>query len=127
MVLTTAEPVAAIPVPVQEKTVPVVTKPVDNGVVKDTATENGVKNGVENGTHPEELPKLLTGHREAPKFSGALDQFEHFDVTPVIGREFVNANLVELLRAPNSDDLIRDLAITGMAIAFDVTSTCSDS
>ncbi|KAJ5690317.1 Taurine catabolism dioxygenase TauD/TfdA [Penicillium macrosclerotiorum] len=44
--------------------------------------------------------------------SGALDAFESFDVTPVIGREFPNANLKDFLRAPNSDDLIRDLAIT---------------
>ncbi|KAH8912993.1 TauD-domain-containing protein [Coniochaeta sp. PMI_546] len=60
----------------------------------------------------EELPKLETGHKEPLKLSGALDHLESFDVTPVIGREYVNANLVELLNAPNSDDLIRDLAIT---------------
>ncbi|PGH11446.1 hypothetical protein AJ80_07126 [Polytolypa hystricis UAMH7299] len=50
--------------------------------------------------------------REPLKLSGALDQFEHFDVTPVIGREFKNVNLKKWLRAPNSDELIRDLAIT---------------
>ncbi|OIW32671.1 putative alpha-ketoglutarate-dependent taurine dioxygenase [Coniochaeta ligniaria NRRL 30616] len=60
----------------------------------------------------QELPKLETGHKEPLKLSGALDHLESFDVTPVIGREYVNANLVELLNAPNSDDLIRDLAIT---------------
>jgi hypothetical protein len=49
--------------------------------------------------------------REPLKLKGALDQFESFDVTPVIGREFANVNLKEWLRAPNSDDLIRDLAI----------------
>lgn len=43
---------------------------------------------------------------------GALDSFESFDVTPIIGREFPKANLVELLNAPNSDELLRDLAIT---------------
>jgi hypothetical protein len=58
------------------------------------------------------LPKLLTDHREPLKLSGSLDKFEQFDVTPVIGREFVNVNLAELLRAPNSDELIKDLAIT---------------
>ena len=62
--------------------------------------------------HVEELPEVLTGHREPLKLSGALDEFEKFDVTPIIGREFVNVNLAEWLRAPNSDDLIRDLAIT---------------
>ncbi|KAM9885198.1 alpha-ketoglutarate-dependent sulfonate dioxygenase 4 [Verticillium dahliae] len=60
----------------------------------------------------EPLPELRTDHREPLKLSGALDKYEHIEVTPVIGREYVNVNLAELLRAPNSDDLIRDLAIT---------------
>ncbi|KAL2202075.1 alpha-ketoglutarate-dependent sulfonate dioxygenase [Sarocladium strictum] len=60
----------------------------------------------------DELPQVLTGHREPIKSTGALDQFEHFEVTPVLGREYVNVNLVELLNAPNSDDLIRELALT---------------
>jgi hypothetical protein len=46
------------------------------------------------------------------KQTGVLDQYESFDVTPVIGREFPKANLVEWLNAENSDALIRDLAIT---------------
>ncbi|KAF2403774.1 taurine catabolism dioxygenase, partial [Trichodelitschia bisporula] len=53
-----------------------------------------------------------TQHREPLKPKGLLDQFKSFDVTPVIGREFPEVNLKELLRAPNSDELIRDLAIT---------------
>lgn len=43
---------------------------------------------------------------------GNLDSFESFDVTPIIGREFPKANLVEWLNAPNSDELLRDLAVT---------------
>ncbi|WAO85907.1 TauD domain-containing protein [Fusarium falciforme] len=50
--------------------------------------------------------------REPLKLSGALKDVQHFDVTPAIGREFPKANLVEWLEAPNSDELIRDLAIT---------------
>jgi len=50
--------------------------------------------------------------REPLRLKGTLDQFKSFDVTPVIGREFPDVNLKDLLRAPNSDDLIRDLAIT---------------
>lgn len=46
------------------------------------------------------------------KSTGALDQFESFDVTPVIGREFPNVNLVEWLQAPNADELLRELALT---------------
>ncbi|ORY58454.1 uncharacterized protein BCR38DRAFT_460807 [Pseudomassariella vexata] len=60
----------------------------------------------------DDTPKLETGHKEPLKLSGALDQFESFDVTPVIGKEFVHVNLAEWLRAPNSEELIRDLAIT---------------
>lgn len=64
----------------------------------------------------EELPKVLTGHKEPLKLSGALDKYEHFDSTPIIGREFPSLDIKELLRAPNSDDLIRDLAITSRYI-----------
>lgn len=46
------------------------------------------------------------------KQSGSLKDFESFDVTPTIGREFPKAKLVEWLKAPNSDELIRDLAVT---------------
>ncbi|KAI8961008.1 TauD-domain-containing protein [Daldinia sp. FL1419] len=60
----------------------------------------------------EEQPKLETNHKEPLKLSGALDQFKQFDVTPVIGKEFIDVDLAEWLRAPNSDELIRDLAIT---------------
>jgi hypothetical protein len=49
------------------------------------------------------------------KLSGALDSYKSFDVTPNIGREFVEGNLKEWLQAPNSDELIRDLAITSKA------------
>ncbi len=52
--------------------------------------------------------------REPLKLTGILDQYKSFDVTPVIGREFVNVNLKEWLEAPNSDELIRDLAIISM-------------
>jgi len=69
-------------------------------------------------TTPDTLPTVVkTLKEEASKpqplrTTGVLDQFEFFDVTPVIGREFPKANLVEWLEAPNSDELIRDLAIT---------------
>jgi hypothetical protein len=51
-------------------------------------------------------------HKEPLKLSGALDKFEQFEVTPILGREYPNASLKEWLEAPNSDELIRDLAIT---------------
>lgn len=57
-------------------------------------------------------PQSEAQHKEPLKLSGALDHFESFDVTPTIGREFVGVNLAKWLKAPNSDELIRDLAIT---------------
>ncbi|KAH8726160.1 hypothetical protein GQ44DRAFT_726154 [Phaeosphaeriaceae sp. PMI808] len=50
--------------------------------------------------------------REPLQLKGALDHYQSFDVTPVIGREFINVNLKEWLQAPSSDALIRDLAVT---------------
>ncbi|KAJ3056889.1 hypothetical protein HK097_003049 [Rhizophlyctis rosea] len=43
------------------------------------------------------------------KASGALDKFEHFDSTPVIGREYPTLQIKDIL---DNDELIRDLAIT---------------
>ncbi|KAM0697589.1 hypothetical protein Q7P36_002443 [Cladosporium allicinum] len=51
-------------------------------------------------------------HKEPLRLQGVLDQYESFDVTPIIGQEFPRANLKEWLEAPNSDELLRDLAIT---------------
>lgn len=58
------------------------------------------------------VPALETNHREPLKLKGVLDQFKYFDTTPVIGREYIDVDLAEWIRAPNSDELIRDLAIT---------------
>lgn len=54
----------------------------------------------------------LTGHREPLILSGALDTYQSFDVTPIIGREYINVDVASWLRDPNSDALLRDLAIT---------------
>lgn len=58
-----------------------------------------------------DLPIKTKAQQPVP-LAGTLDQYESFDITPVIGREFPKANLVEWLNAPNSDELIRDLAVT---------------
>jgi hypothetical protein len=76
----------------------------DNGEVKQEDVAPAVQ-----------APVVESQHKEPLKLSGALDHFESFDVTPTIGREFVGVNLARWLRAPNSDDLIRDLAITSMS------------
>jgi hypothetical protein len=36
-------------------------------------------------------------HREPLKLGGFLDKFQYFDVTPTIGREYIDANLKEWL------------------------------
>lgn len=53
-----------------------------------------------------------TMHRKPLQLSGALDGTDYFDVTPCIGREFRNVDIAQWLQAPNSDDILRDLAIT---------------
>jgi hypothetical protein len=43
-------------------------------------------------------------------YAGTLDEYQSFDVTPVIGREYPEAKLLDILK---DDAKIRDLAITG--------------
>jgi hypothetical protein len=57
-------------------------------------------------------------HKEPLQLQGALDQYDSFDVTPIIGREYPTANLKEWLEAPNSDELLRELAITSQFLRF---------
>ncbi|KAJ9101061.1 hypothetical protein QFC21_003279 [Naganishia friedmannii] len=45
------------------------------------------------------------------RYGGSLDQYESFEVTPAVGREFKDLRLSSLLDSPHSEDLIRDLAI----------------
>ena len=70
----------------------------------------------------QDAPPVLNGQNGAAthkplineplKLRGHLDNHKSFKVTPIIGTEFPDANVVEWLQAPNSDELIRDLAIT---------------
>lgn len=53
----------------------------------------------------------LLGHKEPLKYSGLLDGYKRFDVTPSVGTEFQDVNLVEWLQAPNAEAILRDLAI----------------
>lgn len=54
-------------------------------------------------------------HASEPlKPTGALEKFDYEEVTPIIGREFPTLNIVDdLINAENSDELLRELAITG--------------
>lgn len=44
------------------------------------------------------------------KYSGTLDDYDHFDVTAIIGREFPGLQLSQIL---HDDEKLRDLAILG--------------
>lgn len=49
--------------------------------------------------------------REPLKYSGALDSYDFFEVTPCLGREYPKLGIRDMLNAPNSDAMIRDFAI----------------
>lgn len=67
-----------------------------------TQSETVLRTRLEASQHPKPL-----------SLSGALDRFESEELTPVIGREYPSVNLVDdILNASNSDELVRDLAIT---------------
>jgi hypothetical protein len=69
-------------------------------------------------TVTQDAPPIQNGYgqktliREPLKLKGVLDKYKSFNVTPAIGKEFPDANVVEWMKAPNSDELLRDLAIT---------------
>lgn len=44
--------------------------------------------------------------------TGVLQQFDQFDNAPLIGTEFPKAQLADWISAPNSDELLTELAIT---------------
>jgi hypothetical protein len=48
------------------------------------------------------------------KLSGLLDQYKQKISVPAIGTEFFDVDLVELMEASNSDDLLREIAILGV-------------
>lgn len=59
-------------------------------------------------------PATETSYPQPLELTGALDQqFQFEESTPVIGREYPTVNIVDdILNAKNSDDLVKDLAIT---------------
>ncbi|ORY73439.1 hypothetical protein BCR35DRAFT_354123 [Leucosporidium creatinivorum] len=67
---------------------------------------------VDSGSLAETVGSLaLRGSQIPLKPTAALNKFKSIDLTPVIGREYPELQLVDLLRAPNADELIRELAI----------------
>ena len=60
------------------------------------------------------LSLRLTGSPVPLVLGHALDGFQRTNLTPIIGTEFGRGvQLAQWLKAPNADELIRDLAILG--------------
>jgi hypothetical protein len=52
--------------------------------------------------------------RKPVELSGAIEHLRSEDLTPAIGREYYDVNIVDdLMNAENSDDRLRDLALVG--------------
>ena len=54
--------------------------------------------------------------RKPVEVSGAIEHLRSEDLTPAIGREYYDVNIVDdLMSAENSDDRLRDLAVASKA------------
>lgn len=77
-------------------------------------------NGVYTATKSTPLPSNVRGGNAAAKtqlskpltYSGTLDQFESYDVTPAIGREYMNLQVRDILARPDREQVVKDLAVT---------------
>lgn len=84
-------------------------------------TSNGHPDGIAstNEVNSHVKQEISGGHADAKirragplTYTGTLDQYDHFDNTPAIGRQFSNLQLRDILAQPNRDDMIRDIAYT---------------
>ena len=68
---------------------------------------NGSANGHDDGAHVSKntLPEPMTSN-------GSLKDYEQIQLAPILGTEFPKANLVDMMNAPNADELIAELAYT---------------
>lgn len=60
------------------------------------------------GSNPTPTRKLTL---QPMDYQGSLDHLSYFEVTPIIGREYPEASISDMLSAPNSEQQIRDLAV----------------
>lgn len=65
------------------------------------------------GTLPVPVDKGASPSLYSLNYSGSLDAYKSFEVTNIIGREYPELQLSEIL---HDDNKIRDLAITGSCI-----------
>lgn len=57
------------------------------------------------------MPDAKVIHPAPIPYSGSLDEYDNFEITPYIGSEFPDLQLTDLLESDNADELIRDLAV----------------
>ena len=83
-----------------------------------TNRENGATNGGNGFTDGENGATKKKTYPAPLKRTGALDgSFDFEDATPAIGREYPTVNIVDdLLHASNSDEILRDVAITSKSL-----------
>ena len=87
-----------------------------------SSTADNTSRNMESLTPLKTVGALHPQHREPLKLTGALDGVDYFDVTPCIGREYRGVDLAEWLKAPNSDELLRNLAITSKSFFWQETA-----
>lgn len=75
----------------------------------------GITSDIPLHSSPSDEKSTKTTYPEPLKLSGALDGISYEEITPVIGREYPNVNIVDdLMNASNADELLREIAIISM-------------
>lgn len=80
-----------------------------------------VGNGTTNG-HQKDATVSVNTLKEPMKSNGSLDDYEKIQLAPIIGTEFTKANLVDMMNAPNSGELLAELAYTSIPPLFAIPS-----
>ena len=67
------------------------------------------------------LPQTSDSSAAYPPFKnlGNLDGLKEVQITPCLGSEYKDVDVTEWLKAPNSDDILRDLVITSENLPFE--------
>ncbi len=74
---------------------------------------NGTNGHSTNGDTNDHQDRIAATHLTRPfACSGSLDAFDYPELTPVIGREYTNIHIQDLLDNSESSHKIRDLAVT---------------
>ena len=69
-----------------------------------------LQNGMINGQYDDSIAKSRLSYPLT--YAGHLNTYKHSELTPVIGREYTDLNIQDLLASPERDEKIRDLAVT---------------